>query len=256
MIILLSPAKSIKSNISFDSKYCSQPIFSQNINKIVNDLKRLSSKDLQDLFKVSPQLAQENYNRYQNFNNIFNQSNSAPAILSFNGDVYKNIDTNNFSEQDIIYLKDKVLILSGLYGILRPLDYMQPYRLEMGTELSKNKILFQQNYSNLYKFWQNDVTNYINKMKSDTIINLASNEYFKVINPSLTKKRFIDLIFKDNKNGQLKIIGISSKKARGAMTDYAIKNKISNPNELKQFNNFNYKYNQDLSSNNQWVFVR
>lgn len=256
MIILLSPAKSINSNISFNSSHCTQPIFGKNIAKIVSDFKKLSSNDLQGLFKISPQLAKLNYDRYQNFSNEFNQLNSAPAILSFNGDVYKNIDTESFSNEDLSYLKDTILILSGLYGLLRPMDYIQPYRLEMGTDLNKNKILLQQNYSNLYNFWQNDICNYINQTKSDIIINLASNEYFKAINPSLIKKRFIDIVFKDNKNGKLKIIGINSKRARGAMTNYAIKNKISSPDDLKQFNNFNYKFNCDLSNENQLVFTR
>lgn len=256
MIILLSPAKSIKLNVEFNIKNCTKPNFTKKAFQLAASLSKLSKEQLQKLFNISPALAEVNYERYQNFSKNFCETNSIPAILGFDGDVYKNIDTSNFKDIDLEFAQKNILILSGLYGILRPLDLMQPYRLEMGTDLSKNNMLAENNYSNLYNFWQEEISDHLNNIKDNTIINLASNEYFKALNLKKINKQLINIDFKDYKNNKLKIIGINSKRARGAMTNFAIINKISDYTDLKNFNGLNYKFNHDLSTINNWTFTR
>lgn len=255
-MILLSPAKSLNYNSVINCEKYSQPIFQDKIFYLVDILRQLKIDDLRDLFKISQKLAELNYERYQNYDRFFNQKNSRQALLAFNGDVYNNIEVNEFNDKNFEYAQDNILILSGLYGLLRPLDLMQPYRLEMGTELAKNDILKNHQLSNLYNFWRQDIANYLNQ-KTDFIINLASNEYFGAVDCNLLQgKRIINIIFKDNKNGQLKIIGINSKKARGAMANFAIKNNITNPNDLKDFNGNGYAFDANLSDENNWIYTK
>ncbi len=256
MIILLSPAKSIKLNVEFDITNCTKPNFGNKAFQLATSLSKLPKEQLQKLFNISPALADANYKRYQNFSKNFCKTNSIPAILGFDGDVYKNINTSSFKDIDLEFAQKNILILSGLYGILRPLDLMQPYRLEMGTDLSKNNILAKNNYSNLYNFWQEEIGDYLNNIKDNIIINLASNEYFKALNLEKINKKIINIDFKDYKNNELKIIGINSKRARGAMANFAIINKISDYTDLKNFSGLNYKFSNELSSANNWIFTR
>tara|TARA_B100001248_G_scaffold217434_1_gene172560 strand:- start:2150 stop:2725 length:576 start_codon:yes stop_codon:yes gene_type:complete len=179
------------------------------------------------------------------------KKNAHPALLLFQGDVYKGISVSDFKKEDFIYAQKSLRILSGLYGILKPLDLIQPYRLEMGTQIKIGK------HNDLYDFWGDEITKTINEDKnSDYLINLASVEYFKSINKEKLNAKLINIIFKEKRNGSYKIIGINAKKARGLMSRYIIKNKISNPMKLKKFKEENYSYNKNLSSDSDWVFTR
>ena len=171
--------------------------------------------------------------------------------MLFQGDVYKGISVEDFKKEDFLFAQNSLRILSGLYGILKPLDLIQPYRLEMGTQLKIGK------HSDLYDFWGDDITKAINKDKnSDYLINLASVEYFKSIKKEKLKSKLINVIFKEKRNDSYKIIGIHAKKARGLMSRYIIKNKISNPLDIKKFKKENYSYNKNLSSDSDWIFTR
>ena len=181
----------------------------------------------------------------------FNKKNAHPALLLFQGDVYKGISVSDFKKEDFVFAQKSLRILSGLYGILKPLDLIQPYRLEMGTQIKIGK------HNDLYDFWGDEITKAINEDKnSDYLINLASVEYFKSINKEKLNSKLINIIFKEKRNGDYKIIGINAKKARGLMSRYIIKNKISNPKELKKFKAENYSYNKNLSSGSDWIFTR
>ena len=255
MILLLSPAKSLNytSGVNYQKSYL--PIFNDKIQQLAKAFKKLSANDLENLFKVSQKLSELNFNRYQDFSQEFNQENSRQALLAFDGDVYNHITTDNYDDKDFEFAQKHLLILSGLYGLLRPLDLMQPYRLEMGTDLTKNTSLKDLGLTNLYNYWQDDIAKYLSQTNEE-IINLASNEYFSAINPKLINNRIINISFKETKNNQLKIIGINAKRARGMMANYVIKNKITKSEELKKFNEANYSFNLEVSDQNNWVFSR
>lgn len=255
MILLLSPAKSLNYNSGANYQKSSLPIFSDKIQHLANSFKKLSANELGKLFKVSQKLSELNFKRYQEFSSEFNQENSRQALLAFNGDVYNYIATDDYNNQDFDFAQKHILILSGLYGLLRPLDLMQPYRLEMGTDLTKNPKLKELGLSDLYNYWQEDIAKYLNQQQ-DEIINLASNEYFLAINPELINNKIINIAFKEEKNGQLKIIGINAKRARGMMANYVVKNKITESQDLKNFSDANYKFNTELSDEDNWIFSR
>lgn len=202
---------------------------------------------------ISEKIAKLNYDRYQNFE--FNKSNKLySAIYSFAGEVYNGLDAKTLSNEELEFTNNNVRILSGLYGILRPFDQIHPYRLEMGTKLKNNK------GNNLYDFWQDIITEKINEEKTDFIINLASNEYFNVINSKKISKNIITPLFYENKGGEYKTVMIYAKKARGMMTRYIVKNKITNWNNIKHFNSEDYIFNEELSNfdckNKKIVFTR
>lgn len=248
MIIILSPAKTLDLSSNIKIKSCSEPYFKKYTLELASKLKNLSIDEIAGIMNISHKLSELNYERYQNFTN----SRKLPAILAFDGDVYKGLDKKNYNDSDFAYAQDHVIILSGLYGALKPLDLIAPYRLEMGTEF-KNINFF---INNLYEFWNEKIQNYLNDSDHEYIINLASNEYFKSINPTKINKKIINIIFKENKNNKLQIIGINSKKARGLMTNYAIKNKIKNILDLQNFDEENYKFSKNLSTKNDWIFTR
>lgn len=253
MLIILSPSKTI----DFDkasSKLCSQPRYLNHSSKIITSLKKYNTRELSELMSISSKLSQLNFDRYQHWNKDHNLSNSKQAILSFKGEVYTGLSAATFSDNDLSYSQSHLIILSGLYGTLRPLDLIQPYRLEISTKLSVGDT------KDLYEYWQSNIVKSINnELKNhndNTIINLASLEYFKAIDLSNLKADVITPVFKDFKDGKYKIISIYAKKARGLMSQYIIKNKIENIEELMLFDQEGYFYNDNLSTKMQLVFTR
>jgi len=217
---------------------------------LIKDLKKLRSTDIQHLMKVSSKIAELNAERFNNWNLPFNETNAKAAIYAFKGDVYTGLDAESLSEDDINFAQEHLSLLSGLYGLLRPLDLMQAYRLEMGTKFANKPS------KNLYEFWGNKITEEINKREKDCVINLASNEYFKAVNKKVLNAEIISPVFKDEKNGTLKIISFYAKKARGMMTRFIIQNRIKNVEEIKNFNLGGYAFSENLSNNKEWIFTR
>ena len=214
----------------------------------------MSVADIAQLMKISDKLAKLNYQRFQEFLIPFTAKNSKPALFVFDGDVYGEMDVKNYTKQELDFAQRHLRILSGLYGALRPLDLMQAYRLEMGTVL-KNAC-----GKNLYEFWQEKITDYLNgelaKSEDKTLLNLASEEYFSAVDTKKIKGRIINIIFKEQKDNNYKIIGIFAKKARGLMANFIIKNKIEVAEELKQFKVGGYKFHSKFSDENNWCFCR
>lgn len=255
MLTILSPAKKLDLCKNFDRNNCSYPEFQKQTSELSNILKTKSKQDLKNLMKISDQIAELNYNRNQDFTHNFNLQNSFPASRVFDGEVYSGLKAKTFTKDELDYAQQHLRILSGLYGILKPLDLIQPYRLEMGTKLSNPK------GDNLYKFWQEIVTEYINqeltKHRTPILLNLASNEYAKVVNQKQLNYPLITINFKDNINGKLKTVMVYAKKARGSMANYIIKNKIDNVELLKDCVIDGYSYSSDLSSkDSELTFVR
>lgn len=254
MLLIISPAK----NINFDVKEAgielSEIRFSKESKLLLNKLKEYSASDIANLMGISAKLAQLNFERYQTMEIPYHKSDSKAALLVFNGAVFQRIDVRSFGNCDLEFSQKKLRILSGFYGLLRPLDCIMPYRLEMGTALKMGT------NKNLYEFWGDKLNLLLQKdLKEngdDVLINLASNEYFKAVKSKDLKARIITPVFKDYKNGQYKMIAIYAKKARGMMTSYIIKNKIENPDEIKLFDAEGYQFNDLLSENDTWVFTR
>ena len=252
MLVVISPAKKLDENC--DKNLVTNftiPFYLEDSKKIIKSLRKYSTDKLSKLMNISEKISLLNYERYIKWSLPFTKKNAHPALLLFQGDVYKGISVSDFNKEDFIYAQKSLRILSGLYGILKPLDLIQPYRLEMGTQIKIGK------HNDLYDFWGDEITKTINEDKnSDYLINLASVEYFKSINKEKLNAKLINIIFKEKRNGSYKIIGINAKKARGLMSRYIIKNKISNPMKLKKFKEENYSYNKNLSSDSDWVFTR
>ena len=253
MIFVLSPAKSLIETPS-DIKEHSDLFFAQDSLKLVKQLKTLDQKKLGKLMNISETLAKVNHGRYKNFKSNFSLTNSLQAIHMFDGDVYKGLDADSFNANDLKFAQKSLRILSGLYGLIRPLDLIQPYRLEMGTRLSNG------HGRNLYDFWDTKITEQLNneleENRSSHLLNLASVEYFKSIKRDLLNKPVIDVDFKENRDGKLKVISFTAKKARGDMGRQIIKNRIKNPEDLKVLNILGYKYVEDGSSENKYLFIK
>ena len=258
MLILLSPAKKLDFTSSIKSTPTTQPELLEHASALIKELKPLAPQDVSKLMGLSDPLSQLNYQRFQDWQRPFNTDNARQAVLAFQGDVYQGLDAGKMSNEDLAWAQERVRILSGLYGLLRPLDLMQPYRLEMGTKFSN------QRGKNLYAFWGDVITEALNKHlsvtqnKTDTpvIVNLASNEYFKSVRTGSTNATVITPAFMENKNGIYKIISFYAKRARGLMTSFAIRNRITRVADLKAFNAEDYRYNPELSHANKWVFSR
>lgn len=256
MYFLLSPAKNLDEKtpvpLTLD-KYASEPILIQHAMNLMQVLKTKDVIDLQELMKISAKIAELNVMRNQNWTYPFSD-NKKPAIYLFDGDVYTGLDAYDMNADEILYLNQHVGILSGLYGILKPLDDMLPYRLEMGTKL-KTK-----NANDLYQFWGDMITDVINERikesGSDYLINLASGEYYGAVNSNKIHAQIITPKFLDAKNGQYKIVSFHAKKARGMMVNYACKNNMKNPDELKNFDMAGYYFDEKASSDDEWVFKR
>lgn len=260
MLILLSPAKSLDFKSPLKTQTHSLPHFTSEIKILSTQFKKLSTADLEKMMGISEKLSQINFERFQNFSEKFDFKNSRQAILAFDGDVYSKIEKENYSEKDFEFAQNHVRILSGLYGLLKPLDLIQPYRLEMGTDLKNSTVGKNLAVKNLYQFWGDKISNYLNetivKSKVKNIINLASEEYFLSVKSSAIKTPITNIVFKEEKNGKLKIIGMNAKRARGMMTNFVIKNKITDVEKLKKFKQDGYNFNQKLSQNRELVFTR
>jgi len=254
MLVVLSPAKNLDYETPLPTRKHTKAALLDDAAELVDGLKQLSPQALSALMGISDKLGVLNYDRYQQWCLPFTPSNSRPAILAFKGDVYVGLDAYSFTEDDFGFAQQHLRILSGLYGVLKPLDLMQAYRLEMGTRYSNNR------GKDLYAFWGEIITETLNKqlkkLGSDTLINLASNEYFKsVIKPKLAAK-IVTPVFKDWKNGQFKVVSFFAKKARGRMSAYIIKNGITDPQRLKEFDEDGYTYNGAFSDQSELVFTR
>jgi len=217
---------------------------------LVKILKKKTQSDLSKLMSISEKLAELNYGRFQDFSTPFDFKNAKQALLAFKGDVYNGIDVPNLSKKDLAFAQDNLRMLSGLYGVIRPLDLIAPYRLEMGTKLENPK------GKNLYAFWGDKISKLLNEDESEVIINLASNEYFKGIDKNALKAQIINIVFKELKNDTYKIIGIYAKRARGLMVQFMIKKRIKNPQDLKAFDMEDYRFREDMSDPETWVFTR
>lgn len=251
MLTILSPAKTLDLEKQELISAYTIPVFLDDSERLVIELKKYSAKKLSALMKINAKLAQLNFERYQEWTPQFNTRNAKQAILSFKGDVYNGLGAETFGTEDFDFAQQNLAILSGLYGLLKPLDLMQAYRLEMGTPLKTRK------WKNLYNFWGDKITSLINDMlRKDVLINLASHEYFKAINKDILTGKIITPVFKENRDGTYKFVHIFGKKARGLMARFIIQNKITDPNQIKLFDLEGYYYNDRLSNEFEWVFTR
>tara|TARA_B100000676_G_C18057389_1_gene835407 strand:+ start:920 stop:1690 length:771 start_codon:yes stop_codon:yes gene_type:complete len=254
MLALVSPAKKLDFTETISPIIFSQPVFLERSAILVEQAKKLSQSELARLMKLSDKLTDLNYHRFRAFSPPFTLSNAKQAVLAFRGDTYVGLDATSLSEDDLVYAQDHLRILSGLYGILRPLDLIQPYRLEMGSRLPNPE------GNDLYEFWGDDIAHAIDTSlethKEPVVINLASNEYFKAARSNVINKRVITPVFKEVKNGISKVLGIFAKRARGSMARYIIRNRIEDPENLKKFTSDGYAYQEDMSSEDTWIFTR
>ena len=254
MLIVISPAKTLDFETAPITKDHTQAEFLKESRQLVSQLKKLMPAEISSLMNISEKLSVLNFLRFNEWKTPFNLNNAKQALLAFKGDVYTGIDAESFSSQDLKFAQKHLRILSGLYGVLKPLDLIQAYRLEMGTHFESKK------GKDLYEFWDAKLTDQINQdlkaSKSKYLINLASNEYFKSLQADAINAEIIVPVFKDFKNGRYKIISFYAKKARGLMSAYIIKNKLKSPEELKAFNVDGYKFYKSESYGKNWVFQR
>ena len=253
MKIIISPAKSLDFDSELNSQNVSVPKFLEKTLAINSILKQKSPSDLMKLQSISEKLSDLNWKRNLEFSRNHNDDNARPAIFAFNGDVYEGLDVKTLDVKKIDFLQNNLRIISGLYGVLKPLDLIQPYRLEMGTKISIN------GSSNLYEYWSNDITKFLSDelLSSEFLLNLASNEYFSAIDKSKINSEIISPIFKDFKNGKLKIISFYAKKARGMMVRYVADHLIDSYDNLLSFNYGGYVFNENETTvRNQPVFTR
>ncbi|SHG20119.1 hypothetical protein SAMN05443144_12139 [Fodinibius roseus] len=253
MKIVISPAKSLDYERELPTDRSTQPRFLKEAETLNSELAEMSKDELRELMDISQNLADLNYERYQKFSTPFNGENARPCIYAFDGSAYKELDAYTIDESHLDTLQNSLRILSGMYGILRPLDLMQPYRLEMGTRLQVN------GHDRLYDFWDDKLTEALNEEleKDELFVNLASKEYYKALNPDKLKVDIISPVFKDFKNGDLKVIGFYAKKNRGTMARYLIENEIDTLEGLRGFNRNDYSYSGEHTENkHEPVFVR
>ena len=254
MLIVISPAKTLDFETAPITKVHTQPEFLKESRQLVKQLKQMTPAEVSSLMKISDKLGVLNFLRFNEWKTPFTPDNSKQALLAFKGDVYTGIDAESFSTQDLKFAQKHLRILSGLYGVLRPLDLMQAYRLEMGTKFENRK------GKDLYEFWDVKLTDQINQdlkaSKSRHLINLASNEYFKSLQAKDINAEIIVPVFKDYKNGKYKIISFFAKKARGLMSAYIIKNRLKDPEDIKTFSVDGYKFSKSESRETNWVFQR
>lgn len=250
MITILSPAKSLNPRVEIPNLETSTPRFLSKSVELVTRLKKLSAVNLSKLMSLSENLTTINAYRFANWSVEKHQEKGVPAIFMFDGDVYKGLDVHSLDAAGVNFVQNNIAILSGLYGILKPLDLILPYRLEMSTKLANSR------GSNLYHFWKSNVTDCLNNLSDDVLINLASEEYFSVIDKKNLKKQIITPTFKELRNGSYKVVAFSAKKARGQMARYIVDNTISDPEELKKFDVDNYVFDANLSNDDNWVFTR
>lgn len=255
MLFLLSPAKSLDYDSPVDAALpATEPAFIAQSTAVMTQLRKQHAVDLQQLMGISAKLAELNVQRNQAWSETFTPQNSRQAVLAFNGDVYAGLQAHSLSADALDWAQQHLLILSGLYGALRPLDRLQPYRLEMGIRLSVGKA------ENLYQFWAEPLAHYLHErlqaQKTPVIVNLASNEYFKAVDRKRVSARVIDCVFEDEKAGQYKIISFLAKRARGLMARYAIDHRIDHPDGLQAFDSEGYAFHAAASRSDKLVFRR
>ena len=264
MIVLLSPAKSLNyAPVAEQASHLanlphSLPHFVQQPPKLVAAARKLSAKKLSELMDISDDLAKLNVSRFKAWQPEYTTENAKQAVLAFDGDVYTGLQAATLSLDDLNWAQTHLGMLSGLYGVLRPLDLMQPYRLEMGSALATKT--GKTEHKNLYGFWGTQITEHLNERlveaKTDMIVNLASQEYFKSVKTDALKARVIECVFEDKKNGTFKVISFFAKQARGLMARYIILNRITTPAKLKKFNLAGYAFAADASTDDRLVFQR
>lgn len=254
MLLVVSPAKNLDYESPLATQKYSQPELLDESQVLIDRCVELSPAEISSLMGISDKLAGLNAARFGQWSQPFTTDNARAAILAFNGDVYTGLDAKTLKDDDFDFAQQHMRILSGLYGLLKPLDLMQAYRLEMGSKLNNVR------GANLYQFWGNIITDKLNQALVDqgdkVLINLASNEYFKAVKKKDLQAEIITPAFKDWKNGQYKMISFFAKKARGLMARYIIENKITHVEQLKSFDSAGYQYDADLSQGNDWVFTR
>jgi cytoplasmic iron level regulating protein YaaA (DUF328/UPF0246 family) len=254
MLIVISPAKKLDYSTSTTGARYSQPGLLDHSSELLTGLKKLSPQDVCGLMGLSDSLGALNYERFQAWSRPFDENNAKPAILAFKGDVYQGLDAESMTSKQLDWAQGHLRILSGLYGLLRPLDLMQPYRLEMGTKFANER------GKDLYQFWGDIITGEINTALAATgspvLLNLASNEYFKSVQQKNIDGRIITPVFMDKKGDKYKIVSFYAKKARGLMSAFIIKNKITAVEGIKKFDVDGYVYNDAMSEGDSWVFTR
>ncbi|MBE9032708.1 peroxide stress protein YaaA [filamentous cyanobacterium LEGE 11480] len=253
MLMVISPAKTLDYS-GADYPHFTTPAVLERSQHLIDELRAYEPPEISSLMKISDKLAQLNCQRYQDFHTPFTPENAKQALLVFKGDVYKGINVADYDEADLDFAQNHLRILSGLYGLLKPLDLMQPYRLEMGTKLATEA------GKNLYEFWGDQIAQLINHDLAESatpcLVNLASNEYFKSVNLKQLNGRVLNIAFKENKQGIYKVIAIHAKRARGLMVDFVIQNRIEDVEQLKGFDTEGYYFNETLSDPDNWVFCR
>ncbi|MEE2798911.1 MAG: peroxide stress protein YaaA [Pseudomonadota bacterium] len=254
MLMVISPAKTLDYDTPPVIEQSTQPRFVEHSVELIDVLREKSPQDIAKLMSLSDKLASLNVARYGSWERESTPNNAKQALLAFKGDVYTGLNAEDFSADDFAFAQQHLRMLSGLYGLLRPLDLMQPYRLEMGTKLANAR------GKDLYAFWGERISQWLNEdlaaQGDQVLLNLASQEYFGAVKPKALNARIIDTVFKDQKNGQYKIISFYAKKARGLMARYVIKERLQDPEGLKDFNLDGYRFDPASSSENQLVFRR
>ena len=254
MLVVISPAKSLDYDRPVNTTTFTQPAYIERSAELITTLRKMSRKKVAELMNISDSLAQLNTDRYQAWATPFNTDNARQAVFAFTGDTYAGLDISTFNPAELKWAQNHLRILSGLYGLLRPLDLMQPYRLEMGTRLvHKDK-------KNLYEFWGDDITEGLNQQlkatRSEVLVNLASQEYFKSVKPRQLNAELVTPVFKDKKGDDYKTIGFFAKRARGAMSAWIVKNRLKTVADLQVFDGDGYRYNEAMSSAHERVFTR
>ena len=254
MLAIVSPAKKIDSSDLERVMPHTNAVFSEETQELVGAARKLSRPKIKNLMKLSDNLVELNYHRYQDFAPKMTKANAKQAVMTFAGDTYVGLEAKSLNDDELEYAQGHLRILSGLYGVLRPFDLIQPYRLEMKIRLKTKKA------ADLYDFWGNRIGDLLEKEvakhPSPVLINLASIEYFKAVQPKSRLTRIITPIFKEEKDGVAKVIGFSAKQARGSMARYMITNRIENPDDLKSFDTGGYMYQAHASNDDEWVFIR
>lgn len=254
MLLVISPAKTLDYDTPPKTRTFTVPDYLEHSELLIARARQYSALDIAELMEVSMKIAELNFERFEQWHTPFTPDNAKQAVLAFKGDVYTGLDAESFTATDFKFAQKHLRILSGLYGLLRPLDLMQPYRLEMGRKVDTER------GKNLYEFWGSIITEGLNqqmkKLKTPYLINLASNEYFKAVKPKLLDGVIITPEFKDWKNGQYKMMGVYAKKARGQLSRFVIQNQLTDPEQIKAFDVDGYRFNEEMSAANKWVFTR
>lgn len=254
MLIIISPAKRMSPATGKDDTGHTFPRHLDKSARLVEEIRKLSPEELQDLMNVNAEIARLNFERYRQWETPFDTENAGQALLAFRGDVYRTMDPLSFTGEDLDFARDRLRILSGLYGILRPLDLIRPYRLEMGSKFSPP------GKRDLYEFWSDAITSSVNEdmkqQKEKVLVNLASREYFRALDAGKLEGRTVVPAFKQYREGKYRVAGIPAKLARGMMTRFIIQNRIEKAEEIKLFSQEGYSYDENLSSAEEWVFTR